>query len=431
MARPKSSFLTLLSWLSFLPIATGQNPDSSSTAFESNAIGGERALWIDLVTRIEANYFGIDPSGNPVTWTEPQITDKVVELLTEHAAKSGKLISHPKNLNEIRDVGEVREKFFAFISEFRKRYGSRYPASQYVEIGTDMFCRSHLQFSQYWRQQFWQKRKEFEDDPNRNARPDFEVHQKPGDSLRCYPFTNSQAWERGIRNGDELIKYDGQPVEQMQLAEFASRFFGVTDSKVELTVRQTSGRTLTVTLTRSYFGRKVTAEQYQNSVVYKIPHLAKETADEIRAFLERSGESDVIIDMRGNGGGPYDAVANLVGLFAGGPRPLVVGKLHDRNDNFLRDLTTEEPRIETVKRLTVLVDEGTASTSELFLLALQEAEGGPNLVISGEKTYGKDVWIDASPIQGGGALIIPMGLMKTARGSTWLEGIQPTVQATP
>ena len=153
----------------------------------------------------------------------------------------------------------------------------------------------------------------------------------------------------------------------------------------------------------------------------QIPGLLKSALSGVKAgqFLA--------LDLRNCEGGVVDVAAGAAALFVSGARPLTVGKMESRGTG-ARELTSTEAAICPACRITILVNDHTASAAELFTLFLREAL--PKVRVAGSRTFGKSWWQEAiTPANAGGQLTISRGLLRTAAGTEWTKGIEPDVHA--
>ncbi len=153
--------------------------------------------------------------------------------------------------------------------------------------------------------------------------------------------------------------------------------------------------------TRSYLVRKVFAPGdfpglnryvgYFNYFTFN-DYLDSDIAETVSLFWN-SGISDLILDLRYNGGGSINALSKLVGLLS--PSELD-GKVfsitkHNKNLSTLDDYTYYDIPGESLelRKLYVITGAGTASASEVLINGLRDGLGAGNLIMVGDTTYGK------------------------------------------
>lgn len=220
-------------------------------------------------------------------------------------------------------------------------------------------------------------------------------------------ITGSPAWKSGqVQPEDEIIKVaqgDKEPVDV--------RGYGVTDvvklirgdkgTTVKLTFKKADGSTQVVSMVRDVI---VQDEQYARSLVVdegngnKIGYIllpefyvdfnrpdgnrcSQDVANEI-IKLKKENVKGIILDLRNNGGGSLPEVVNMVGLFIKNG-PVVQVKDRDGKPQILSD---DDSSVLYTGPLAVMVNEFSASASEIFAAAIQDYKRG---IIVGSDTYGK------------------------------------------
>ena len=100
--------------------------------------------------------------------------------------------------------------------------------------------------------------------------------------------------------------------------------------------------------------------------------------------MKNNGMTSLVLDLRGNGGGSVSEAIQILNMFLPKGKHLLSmkGKVKNANSEYK---TTAEP-IDTVMPIVVLVNEGTASASEITSGALQDLD---RAVVMGTRTYGK------------------------------------------
>jgi carboxyl-terminal processing protease len=145
----------------------------------------------------------------------------------------------------------------------------------------------------------------------------------------------------------------------------------------------------------------------------KAIRFAASTADEFEQamrFLEEQGARSVVVDLRGNGGGYLNAVVDMVELFLDEGDPIVYteGKASPR-----RTYSTRRRGRYADWPVAVLVDEGSASASEIFAGAMQDNDRG---LVVGRRTFGKGLVQEEFPVPGSGALRLTVARFYTPTG---------------
>lgn len=219
-------------------------------------------------------------------------------------------------------------------------------------------------------------------------------------------ITGSPAWKSGqVQPNDEIIKVaqgTDQPVDVRGYAvtDVVKLIRGNKGTEVRITFRKADGTTQVVPLIRDEI---VQDEQFARSAVInegnaKIGYIflpefyvdferadgnrcSQDVANEI-IKLKKENVQGIILDLRNNGGGSLPEVVNMVGLFIkSGP----VVQVKDRNGK-PAILSDNDTSVLYTGPLAVMVNEFSASASEIFAAAIQDYKRG---IIVGSDTYGK------------------------------------------
>ncbi len=223
--------------------------------------------------------------------------------------------------------------------------------------------------------------------------------------------------EAGILAGDRILEVEGEPISGPGLtnSRVMELLKGPRGTEVHLGLSR-RGRPFQVQLTRDRIPIQsvVAAFVMEDSVGYvKAIRFAASTADEFEQamrFLEEQGARSVVLDLRGNGGGYLNAVVDMVELFLDEGDPIVYteGKASPR-----RTYSTRRRGRYADWPVAVLVDEGSASASEIFAGAMQDNDRG---LVVGRRTFGKGLVQEEFPVPGSGALRLTVARFYTPTG---------------
>ncbi|MFT4753639.1 MAG: carboxyl-terminal processing protease [Salibacteraceae bacterium] len=206
------------------------------------------------------------------------------------------------------------------------------------------------------------------------------------------PYENFPADKAGLRAGDKILMVDGKSAEGKSTSEISSFLKGEPNTNLILTIErfgETEAKEITVTREEikikdvPYYG--LTAE---NTGYIKLNGFTETASAEVKAALldlkEKHQISNLVLDLRGNGGGLLREAVSIVGLFVPIGTKVVEtkGKLTDWNHTYF---TTSAP-IDSSINLVVLVNGGSASASEIVSGTIQDLDRG---VIIGTNTFGK------------------------------------------
>jgi len=218
------------------------------------------------------------------------------------------------------------------------------------------------------------------------------------------PYEDMPAAKAGLKDGDIILAVDDQDMTRLDNVEATTGESGAKlSSKVSTSLKGQPGTVVKVKIQRPGEKKprefKITREKIQiSSVPYygmldnNIGYISytgftdKSAQDVKSAFLDlkKQGITSLILDLRGNGGGILEEAVQIVNFFV--PKGEVVlstkGKLKQTERVYRTTLTP----IDTEIPLTVLVDRGSASATEIVAGALQDKD---RAVIIGERTFGK------------------------------------------
>ena len=205
------------------------------------------------------------------------------------------------------------------------------------------------------------------------------------------PYEGMPAAEAGLRKGDIILSIDGEDMTTRDNAYVSEHLRGDPGTTFELKVlRPSTGKKLTMKITRKaiqmpflpYYGMQTDSIGY---ICYR-QFIDGTSKDFRRAFLDlrQQGMKKLVIDLRSNGGGNVQDAISILNMFLPKGKTLLTmkGKLKSSNMEYK---TTVEP-IDTVMPIVVLVNEETASASEITSGALQDLD---RAVVMGTRTYGK------------------------------------------
>lgn len=245
------------------------------------------------------------------------------------------------------------------------------------------------------------------------------------------PIKGSPAEKAGLRPNDQVFTVDGESVEGLDLYEAVALIRGEKGSKVVIEIQRPGVPDLIeFTLVRDTIPLEtVYAEMVEtdgNKVgVIQITSFAEQTANRFQeelTSLESQGMDGLVIDVRGNPGGLLDVTEDILKLFI--PSDLPYMQIADNEDNktrFFSDL--EEAKDYPVS---VLIDEGSASASEILAIALNETIDAE---IVGHTSFGKGTVQQTVPLGDGSTLKLTILKWLSPEGRSIHEvGVEPTIE---
>ena len=202
------------------------------------------------------------------------------------------------------------------------------------------------------------------------------------------PIDDTPASRAGILAGDLITHLDDEPVLGMTLSEAVSLMRGKAGSKIKLTVNREDNKTLQIVITRAVIELKAVKAKIQNNIGYiRVSSFNQKVDTQIIKAISKFKKSNNVIgyvlDLRNNPGGLLDQAVNVTDIF------LDRGEIVSTRGRFERDGS----RFNAIKTdltdglpLVVLINQGSASASEIVAGALQDHK---RAIIMGTKSFGK------------------------------------------
>lgn len=229
---------------------------------------------------------------------------------------------------------------------------------------------------------------------------------------------DSPAEKAGILPGDIIIKIGGVSIKNMKPDAIISMIKGELGTPVDVTVKR-DGEEIGFSMNRSEIESiTVESEMLENDIYYiSISGFKDVTSKQFLSAL-KSGISDnargIIIDLRGNGGGLLKACEACLDPFL--PEgDIATAQFKDGSESVICRSDEKEMNIPTA----ILVNESTASASELFCSAMRDFNKAK---LVGKNTFGKGIMQNTVPLSNGGALKLTVARYKTAK-SPCFQGV--------
>lgn len=218
------------------------------------------------------------------------------------------------------------------------------------------------------------------------------VQQQDGKVMIAEPYYGYPAQKADLRAGDVVLKIDDKDVYNKKVEDVTSLLKGLRNTSLKITIqRKGEAQPLVKTLTRqeikiknvSYYGTIADGVGYIRLDKF-LDNCAAEVKQALVALKEKQKIKSVVLDLRGNGGGILQEAVKIVNLFV--PKGTLIvsqkGKIKSNNTEYYATASPVDAEIPLV----VLVDNGSASASEIVAGAIQDTDRG---VIIGERTFGK------------------------------------------
>ncbi len=230
-------------------------------------------------------------------------------------------------------------------------------------------------------------------------------------------ISGGPAWRDDIlEKGDAILKVrqdnEDEPVGilNMRLSEAVKLIKGKKGTKVHLTVKKVDGTVTEVTVKRdivlleeTYIKSSIVEKDNNTYGLINIPKFYidfdnqsnRDAAKDLRTEIERLKEQGIqglVIDLRNNGGGALKTVVDMAGMFIKNG-PVVQVKYFDKEKQVLSD---RDRSVLWTGPLVILVNEGSASASEILAAAMQDYKRA--IIIGGNQTWGKGTVQNVFPL---------------------------------
>lgn len=256
-----------------------------------------------------------------------------------------------------------------------------------------------------------------------------EITQQDGFIMVVSPIKDSPAEKAGLKPNDKILSVDGQSLQGMSANEAVLLIRGEKGTTVKLTIQRPGiEEVIDVSIVRDTIPiETVYGEMLQDGIAkIQITSFSSNTTKELTAKLEElknEGMKGLILDLRQNPGGLLEEAISISSLFL--PNNEVILHIEDR-DGKRRTITSTKTKDQVEVPLVVVIDNGSASASEILAGALQEAAGVP---IVGEQSFGKGTVQQARKFSDGSNLKLTTEKWLTPDGN-WIhkKGVTPDVE---
>jgi len=261
-----------------------------------------------------------------------------------------------------------------------------------------------------------------------------EITVKDGLLTVITPIEDTPAWKAGIKPGDYIVKINGELTRDMTLVDAVKKMRGKPGGTVNLTIlRNSEKKLLDFKIIRDTIKIKdiKQARILEGNIGYiRLVEFRENTLQEFNKALTNLSKQKMealIIDLRNNPGGLLDVAVKITGRFIP-PDKMVVytkGRMKEQNLEFLSDSKNAITDIP----LAVLINEGSASGSEILAGALQDYK---RAMIIGTKSFGKGSVQTLIPLSDGSALRLTTSHYFTPSGKIIHDkGVTPDIEVQP
>ena len=248
----------------------------------------------------------------------------------------------------------------------------------------------------------------------------------------CYivsPMKDSPAEESGIKAGDIIYKVDDKIVTDKTSDEIVAMIKGKEGTKVKITVaREGEDDYLDLVVTRKKIeSPTVSYEVKKDNIGYiEVTSFDNVTTNQFKEALielQKKKVKGLVIDLRNNPGGNLDVVVDMLDMFLSKGQLIVYTE--DKKGNRTETYRAQNDAIVDLP-LAVLVNENSASASEIFAGAIKDYKIGK---IVGKTTFGKGIVQTVLPLKDGSAIKFTIAKYFTPKGKyIHGKGIKPDVE---
>jgi carboxyl-terminal processing protease len=231
------------------------------------------------------------------------------------------------------------------------------------------------------------------------------------------PIEGTPAYKVGVKHNDIILQVDGESVLNMTPDDVSVKLRGEPGTQVSLNIfRESSSQEYEFKINReiisvpSVMTQLVNANDNIGYVRLSIfqSHSQTEMQEKIDKLLQENNIEGLILDIRDNGGGDFEAATSIASLFLNGEN--IVSVADAQGDKIVHKANTGRYKLPLV----VLVNENSASASEILAGALQDNNRAE---LVGETTYGKGLVQTVYVLPDGGALKLTTAKYYTPNGN--------------
>jgi carboxyl-terminal processing protease len=244
------------------------------------------------------------------------------------------------------------------------------------------------------------------------------------------PIEDTPAFKAGVKSSDQIIKINGESTKDITIMEAVKKLRGPKGAKVTITVmRDGLTKPLEIDLIRdTIVVKSVKSRIYNDTIGYiRIASFQEHTGDDLKKTLKEikaktSTLAGLVIDMRNNPGGLLNQSIEVSDAFL---KTGVIVSTRGRARNMESKAVARDDGNEPTCPIVILVNEGTASASEIVSGALQDNK---RALVLGAQTFGKGSVQTIIPLEDGSALKLTTARYYTPNGrSIQAEGITPDI----
>lgn len=255
-----------------------------------------------------------------------------------------------------------------------------------------------------------------------------EIQEQDGQIMVVSPIKGSPAEKAGVKPNDIILSVDGKSLEGLSSSEAVLKIRGEKGTKVDLSItRAGEPEPIALTIKRDTIPIETVYSEMLDDGVAKIQvtSFSEHTVKELETALNDMSKKDMkglILDLRGNPGGLLDQAIDMASLFI--PNGEVVLQVEERSGK--KDVFKSKNNGELKIPVVVLIDDGSASASEIVAAAVSESADIP---LIGVKSFGKGTVQTAQDFDDGSNFKYTAAKWLTPEGN-WIhkKGIKPDIK---
>lgn len=204
------------------------------------------------------------------------------------------------------------------------------------------------------------------------------------------PYEGNPAQKAGLMAGDRILEIDGKNMSEKPSDEVSSALKGPKGSTIKVKVLRNEKEEISIPITRDEIKLPDVpyAGMLNETVGYiKLNSFTQTAGSDVKKALldlKQNNAKQIVLDLRGNGGGLLIEAVKIVNLFVKKGQLVVNTKGRIQEEN--RVYKTQDEPVDLTIPVVVLIDEGSASASEIVAGSLQDLD---RAVIVGNTSYGK------------------------------------------
>ena len=257
-----------------------------------------------------------------------------------------------------------------------------------------------------------------------------EIGQRKGQLQVISPLEGTPAQKAGLRPGDKILEIDGKSTADMTVDEAVNLIRGPKGTEVTLTVfREEWEKSKEIKIAREMIAIPSLKWEIKNeNIAYlKLYHFSGKASFDFRtAAIEilNSPAKKIILDLRNNPGGYLEVAQEISGWFLEKGQIVVIEDFGAGKEK--TEYKAEGPALLLPYQIVILINQGSASGSEILAGALRDNRG---ILLIGEKSFGKGSVQELEELREGSSLKITVAKWLTPKGELITDkGLEPDIK---